>query len=232
MKVITVVWSVAVAVALFVGLPALLTAAGVEINATLIVMTLSAIGTVGALIWAVLNGLRLRREAATDRRKAEATEAAAVAQQRIDQARRVCGWITRAGLNERQLTDLYAQRVLLSNSSAEPVYELVAYLVWVQGAAPHTGEELQIHPYADMREIRAIVQVLPPGNFQLALVGPSNQPMQGQLGLEISFTDAAGHSWVRRVPSGDLQELNAHPVDHYLIGRPLQYNQIEAWTTA
>lgn len=232
LKAVVVIGSIAAAVAIFVGLPALLTMAEVEINAALIVSTLSAIGTVGALIWAVLNGLQLRREAEADRRKAEATDAAAVAEKRIDQARRVCGWITRAGLTENQtVLHPYGQRVLLSNTSTEPAYELVAYLVWSQGAAPHTGEQLQTHPYENLRGIRAIVQVLPPGNFQLFLEGPTNQPMQGQLGLEVAFTDAAGRSWVRRVPSGDLQELENGPVQHYNIGRPLQYHQIAPWTT-
>lgn len=232
LKLVIAVWSVAATVAVFVGLPALLTADGVEVNATLIVMTFSAIGTVGALIWAVVNGLQLRREAEADRRKTEATEAAAVAEKRIDQARRVCGWITRAGLTEHQLMlHPYTHRVLLSNTSAEPVYELVAYLVWVQGAAPRTGEQLQMEPHTPIRGIRAIVQVLPPGNYQLILEGPSNQPMQGQLGLEIAFTDAAGRSWIRRVPSGELNELTVGPVKHYNIGRPLQYHQIEPWAT-
>lgn len=231
LKLVIVVWSIAIAVAVLVGLPALLTAADVAINAALIVSTLSAIGTVGALIWAVLNGLQLRREADADRRKAKATEAAALAEKRIDQARRVCGWITRGTpIETGSVRYPYVQRALLSNTSPEPVYELVAYLVWVQGSGPRTGEEMQTH--GGTNEMRAIVQVLPPGNFQLTLLGPSNQPMQGQLGLEIAFTDAAGRSWVRRVPTGELEELKTGPTKHYNISRPLPpYKQIEPWTT-
>jgi hypothetical protein len=151
----------------------------------------------------------------------------------LDQARRVCGWATPLA----QLSPTpgggsrpYAQQLHLSNSSPEPVYELVAYLVWVQWAAARTGEEMEGRDGAWM--MRAIVQVLPPGNFRLTLSGPTNTPMQGRLGVEVAFTDAAGRHWVRRVPSGNLERLDATPVKHYRIPRPLPpYDDPEPWAS-
>lgn len=210
----------------------LLTVEGVNVDASLVVSVIAAIGTVGTLVWAVFNGLELRRQADADRRQA-------LIEKRLDQARRVCGWITSLGTESSKFSHLshvrYAQRLYLSNSSAEPVYELVAYLVWVQGAAPRNGEAQENHyrglgdTGGDVARVRAIVQVLPPGNYRLDLAGPPTQPMQGRLGLEVAFTDGAGRHWVRRAPTGDLEPLDTSPVKHYGISRPLTYNELETW---
>jgi hypothetical protein len=54
--------------------------------------------------------------------------------------------------------------------------------------------------------------------------------MQGRLGVEVAFTDGAGRHWVRRAPTGNLGSLEAAPVEHYNIGRPLgTYTKIEPW---
>jgi hypothetical protein len=50
-----------------------------------------------------------------------------------------------------------------------------------------------------------------------------------RLGLEVAFTDGAGRHWVRRAPTGDLKPLDANPVKHYGISRPLTYNELEDW---
>jgi hypothetical protein len=109
------------------------------------------------------------------------------------------------------------------------VYELVAYLVWVQGSGARTGEEMQ--GGGEATRMRAILRILPPGTFALTVDGPTNSPMAGQLGLEVAFTDGAGRHWVRRVPSGNLESLDATPVEHYGITRPLPpYNQLVPWS--
>lgn len=163
----------------------------------------------------------------------------ATIEKRLDQARRVSAW---AVAFEQEPEGLfpdtygrvpYARKVNLTNSSTEAVYELVVYLVWVQGAAPHTGEELQARSGGGKGGIfrrRAIVQILPPGNYWLKLAGPTNTPMQGRLGVEVAFTDGAGRHWVRRVPSGNLESLDSTPVRHYGIGFPLPtYTKLEPW---
>src|SRR5271170_2798746 len=87
-----VVWAVAAVVAVFVGLPVLLTVEGIDVNASVIIGGLAAVGTVGTLVWAVVNGLELRRQADADRRQAAAVRHEANIEERLDQARRVCGW--------------------------------------------------------------------------------------------------------------------------------------------
>jgi hypothetical protein len=54
-----VVWAVAAVVGVFLGLPMLLTVKGIDVNAGLIISGAAAVGTVGTLIWAVLNVFRI-----------------------------------------------------------------------------------------------------------------------------------------------------------------------------
>lgn len=96
------------------------------------------------------------------------------------------------------------------------MYEVVVYLVWVQGSAPHTGEATEAHYRGELNgaqggiwRMRAIVQALPPGNYQFDLAGPTNSPMQGRIGVEVAFTDGAGRHWVRRAPTGSLEPLES-----------------------
>lgn len=174
---------------------------------------LAAVGTVATLAWAVFNGLTLRREANIEKA--------------LDQARRVCGWLNRSG----QFKDPIVADLLLSNSANEPVYELVLYLVWLQGDGPHTGEQTEeaLRDSDKLRDMRAIVQVLPPGNFTLTIPGSTDAPKKGQLGVEIAFTDGASRHWIRRVPSGDLKPLQTRPVEHYRISGPVIYKSLEPW---
>jgi hypothetical protein len=118
----------------------------------------------------------------------------------------------------------------MANWSEEPVSSVVVYYVWVQGAAWHTGEEAEQHLQArgDLHDIRALVLTLPPkGKFHAGLKGPDNSPMQGQLGLEMAFTDAGGQSWIRRA-SGKLEPIDGDPLAHYGIAQPVDYDRLVA----
>ena len=189
---------------------------------------LAAIGTVGTLTWSVGQGLHLIAQGNREMLR--------------DQARLLSAWtvplaehIARESFPVAQYGNLpYGQFVHLTNSSAEAAYEVVVHLVWTQGAAAHTGEEIETH-YGSaalgelVTRMRAIVQVLPPETYWLPLAGPTNMPPQGRLGLEVAFTDGAGRHWVRRAPTGKLEQLTAPPVEHYGIQRPLQYGRIQPW---
>lgn len=229
---------VATLVGIFIDIPMLLADEGINVNAQLIITGVAALGTVGTLTWAVINGLDLRRRADDDRREAARVRDAENIEKRLDQARRISVWSV--PLPAEQLPADYAEmehvvdprRVRLTNSSAEAVYEVVAYLVWVQGAAPRTAEETQqfYSQSGGIQRMRAIVQVLPPGNFWFNLAGPPSSPMQGRLGLEVAFTDGAGRHWVRRARSGNLEELDANPIRQFGIGYPVPpYVKIEPW---
>ncbi len=227
-----VVWAVAVLIAVLLGLPMLLTVEGIDIDAGLVISGVAAVGTVGTLTWAVVNGLELRGRADADRREAALIRNETNIEKRLDQARRVSSWSNPFDEELRALfpefgPNPWAQRVHFSNSSAEAVYEVVVYLVWVQGSATRTGEAIEIHYRGELNQerggiarMRAIVQVLPPGDYWLNLAGPTNTPPNGRLGVEVAFTDGAGRHWVRRVPTGNLQTLDTAPIDHYGVGRP------------
>lgn len=231
----TVVALVATLVGVLLDVPLYLADQGVNVNAQLIITGIAAFGTVGTLTWAVINGLDLRRRADADSREADRVRDEANIEKRLGQARRISAWSVPLDGDLppefRYLEHVNDPRqVNLTNSSTEAVYNVVAYLVWMQGAAPRTAEE--IAKYSEGHRMRAIVQVLPPGNYKLVLPGPSNHPMQGQghLGLEIAFTDGAGRHWIRRAASGALKSLDTDPITHFGINRPLPpYNKIEPW---
>ncbi|WP_156763821.1 hypothetical protein [Mycobacterium sp. 852002-50816_SCH5313054-b] len=189
----------------------------------------AAVGTVGTLAWGVGQGLYLMAQANREKRLA--------------QARQISGWTTplppsipRADIFPPAFGPCQnAQSVHLANSSAEAVYEVVVHIVWIQGAAPRTGEEIEAHyrnprPGEPPDRMRAVVQVLPPNTYWLPLAGPTSMVPAGRLGLEVAFTDGAGRHWIRRVPTGNLEQLDTPPVEHYGIGRPLGYSEVKPWS--
>lgn len=193
--------------------------------------TIGAIGTIAALIWAVKSALddsRQSRKLASD---AEAANRTAEQEATKRQAQRVYGWHVPPAAPPSDSSALASLMTVgadkfslhLGNSSEEPVYEVVAYLVWVQGAAHRTGEEAEQYDGQSIYDNRAVLQTLPPGRFVVKLNGPSDQPMQGQLGVELAFTDHAGRHWIRRA-TGALHKINDAPLSHYGVHRPLQYS--------
>lgn len=186
---------------------------------------LGAIGTVGAVVVA-LSTVKQARDSATRAQEtanaalhdAREAQKASDEEKRKYQASRVSAWHT---AHYGGGTPTY--EIKLSNSSPGAVYNLTAYFVWIRGAgAPRTGEEVQSRD--DPYRMRALVQVLPQGQFYVQVQGPSNNPMNGVLGVEVAFTDGAGLHWIRRVPSGDLQMINEGALEHYKVEQPCGYN--------
>lgn len=197
---------------------------------------LGAAGSVAAVLWAVTT---TRRESRLSRQiVAEAAEerAATESARRRLHAQQVYAWFGLPSPRDtRTLAEANEVGICLGNSAAEPVYNVVAYLVWVQGAAYRTGEEAEAHassaqsgdgPGSRIHDIRLVIQALPPGRFIVDVAGPGNSPMQGQPGVEVAFTDRAGLHWVRRA-MGDIVELNVDPLEHYQVCRPVQYGQLQ-----
>ncbi len=125
-------------------------------------------------------------------------------------------------------TPLYA-----SNTSAEPIYEVVVGLAHVQGTGPRSledfikfqrdrleqnqerlkrgGEPQPGDVYATQKPATAL-SVLPPGTWRVWIRGRGWQaPMGGRLGAEVTFMDRAGVSWIRRA-MGELEELPERPL--------------------
>ena len=162
---------------------------------------LAAVGTITAFIVGFIQISRersLRQEA--DRRA---------------QAQQVSGWIApRTTSPDAGESGLDA---ILLNNSQEPVYRVVVWLVYIQGSGPRIGEEVgDAHPPATFA-------VLPPGRYETLLHG-WDAGMNRRAGVELAFTNAAGHHWIRR-SSGQLVNLKVPPADYYDIGDP------HAWFT-
>jgi hypothetical protein len=164
----------------------------------------AAVGTVATLVWAVRNGNQLRKDALDE--------------QRIAQARQVSAWF-----------EEISGDIILVNGSKQPVYEVVCYLVWIQEAEPHTGEEAERQfRERGVEPMRAILNLLPPGEFRVDIYGPADWPKgMAHLGVEMAFTDCANRHWVRRAGWGGLRPLASAPTVHYVIPRPLRYSTLE-----
>lgn len=181
------------------------------------------IATAGTLFFGMFQWARLRAQSLKDQREM-------FAEQRRAQARRVYAWLDGArgpGI------------VRVGNGSDEPVYGVVVHMVHMDGHKPGSGEETErniadtlaqlrnIHPALAEgaarpvpSQFRAVVQTLPQGTYYLNL-----QVQQDNPGVEISFTDAAGRYWVRRV-TGELTERKEDALDHYGIEAPVDYAQL------
>jgi hypothetical protein len=196
----------------------------------------AAIGTVGALIVAFIQigterRLRLDRELKEQARLIAAIAGPAL---RDEEAQAEAdaggpGWIggVPAGF-ARTAIDLI-------NGSSEPVYRLVAGVVFVQGTAPRTMEGFfkdgTHRPLIPPTRPLTTASVLPPnGTYRVWVRGfwldAAGAGMGGRSAAEVAFTDRAGKHWVRRA-TGQLEELREDPIDYFgRLGLPAPYDLV------
>jgi hypothetical protein len=173
---------------------------------------IAAVGTVVALLVAFVQISSAR----SDRRH---DELARLARDRMDQAQHISAWIGTPSGTPVRTAPGPAMRTLttLRNSSRQPVYRVVVWLVFVQGGVPHTGEEMrQVDPDA----VR-LLDPVPPGTFVVSLRGDWGG-MYRHPGVEVAFTDAVGAHWIRR-GNGALEEIADDPLDRYDISQPVDW---------
>jgi hypothetical protein len=170
--------------------------------------SIATLGAVVVALWAIV----------VDRRARSAGE-------RMEQARQISAWISRFEIsmppNESGDGQTGFTIADLLNSSDQPVYRLIAWLVTYPGGMA-TGEEAA-RRRGESEEQLAAYGVVPPGMYELELpefvFGMLNKPA-----VEISFTDAAGRHWIRR-QDGRLVEMKRPPVEHYGLLEPLDWLQ-------
>ncbi len=111
--------------------------------------------------------------------------------------------------------------IYLLNGSLEPVYTLVVSIVFIQGAAPHTTEEMleAAHPRdstnAWAEAPATTVSILPPGKWRIWIPGTHGAGvLAGRSGAEAKFSDRAGAHWIRRA-LGKLEELPQPPFEYF-----------------
>jgi hypothetical protein len=142
-----------------------------------------------------------------------------------EQAERISAWY--AGRAERIPGS--GTRIELLNNSNEPVYEVIVGIAFIQGAAPHSGEEwMKVERGLIMGGFGRALGTLPPGQWFVTVPSHSGV-MQGRLGAEIAFTDRSGSHWVRRA-TGKLEQLRTNAIDHYGVSRPVDYQTPEPLT--
>jgi hypothetical protein len=187
--------------------------------------------TAATLFFGIFQWFRLRAQSIAER-------AAKAEEERRAQARTVYAYLadTRSGLGRAFVAP---PSVRVGNMSNEPAYAVVVHMVYMDGDKPGSGEETERNIRDVLRtlqsvapgvaeaaarpvptQMRAVIQTLPHGEFPLDL-----QVQQEHPGVEISFTDAAGRHWVRRV-TGELTEREEGALEYYGIEPPVQYAQL------
>jgi hypothetical protein len=173
------------------------------------------------VVVAVLGLADERTKRAEERTQQAEEEARAAIEGRLSQARRISAWL--AGGREGSAT--------LLNSSEEPVYRVVIWIVDIQGAGPETGEAITEGELDEGEDglWPAVIALLPPGTYR-STVSNFHGGMGERPGVEIAFTDATGLSWIRR-SDGRLEEINEDPVVYYKVDEPLSFEEIEVLST-
>lgn len=142
----------------------------------------------------------------------QALEAESVRLKRA-QAELISGWVAKYSPN----APYKGWIINLSNGSDQLVYDVLVLSVVIQGEGPSSGD-VWMHPsrmYGDMPYV--VLKVLPPGDSWIWVT----TDLGG--GVELGFTDRAGHSWLRRA-GGPLEEIACGAPDHYEVERPIRYS--------
>jgi len=104
------------------------------------------------------------------------------------------------------------------NASSEPAYNVVVGIVFIQGAAPRTTEDmlkLRLGSGGYEGAPTTTLSILPPGRSRAWIPGAHwTSVMAGRAGAEIAFTDRAGGHWIRRA-TGELDELPVAPLEYF-----------------
>jgi hypothetical protein len=177
---------------------------------------LTGVGTLGL---AAVTFWLARREG-SDRRRLQSAEEDRIMAERRAQAGSVTAWF--AGQVNVPVGPPQS-RVAITNRSDEPVYNVVVFLVFVQGAAPDTGEAAMATFEDHVWDYVRVLSVLPPGAWEILTVGDWGG-MQRFPGAETGFTDKSGTHWIRRA-NGSLEEIATDAVSYYGLNYPLLYSE-------
>jgi hypothetical protein len=187
-------------------------------------------------------------QVARERRARLKQEARDRADRHIAHASLISGWLgpaeavpeaQRVNYGDAELDSTYNYRtpIYIHNSSAEPVYEVVTGIVFIQGAgAPRTlegmldfrsrrreetvklaaeGVDISTMQRAYQRDPVTTAGIVPPGTWRVWIRGKGwTSIMSGRGGVDVAFVDRIGVSWVRRA-MGPLDQLPMRPLEHF-----------------
>jgi hypothetical protein len=161
-----------------------------------------ALGTLAAVIVALILSVKQSREAEKkDRRR---------------QAEKVTAWFDYNSQVEQSDQHKVYVVIHIRNASDQMIYDLIAQTVSVQGAfrSSAIGDSEERNSEFGRR-----VGNLPPGET-ITQINTGGGGMHKRFGIELAFKDAAGQLWVRQ-GDGTLKQVKKHPLDLYNFSRPV-----------
>lgn len=129
------------------------------------------------------------------------------------QAQKIAVWISYDGGDAAGCT--------LINSSSNPVYDIVITPVLIQGVGPHSGTEMRKE---NPNGPEAILYIMPPGKYTVSLMNPLEYAMGLHYGVEYSFRDSNGVSWLVK-SDGSLHKI-PDSLKYYKIYEPISYSDL------
>jgi hypothetical protein len=121
------------------------------------------------------------------------------------QAERIAAWGS-GFTRDPPGTPRFLQSVVVSNTSAAPIYDVV--LEHEYGSGDRADEDIEVHP--------TFVDMIPPDDWIIAAQQPfPPQKRPHRVAVSIAFTDARGKHWRRAAAGGDIQELQKSALEAY-----------------
>lgn len=205
-KLAALVWSAAILVAVFVGLPALLTTVGVELNAGLIVNALAAIGSLSAASVALWVATSDRRERKRERNAEDVAQSKLVVIRPLHR-----GYDTSTGEGPMLAIDVI-------NCGTRAIVDVTFLSLDVEGhehldPRPTSEDQLPVvQPHGGFETFKfdpKFGSQTPPDQFLVALRGGGRDVRRtidenAKLTARVRWTDASGNTWERRASGRPL----------------------------
>ena len=168
---------------------------------------LAAVGTIAAVItalWQVASERRIRQTADDEARQ----------ERRHSQARLVSSMPGPVNRSDTTWSPSGTSSVDCINTSAEPVYNVIVGIVFLQGTGPRRIEDMLTSPSSAPPPVTTL-SLLAPGRWRAIIQGSGfTSALAGRAGTEIAFTDRAGAHWIRRA-SGVLDSIDEDPLTYF-----------------
>lgn len=159
---------------------------------------IAAVGTVGAVVWAVYTTLAERRKRTEAEQELTAEKASSRVAKRREQANHVGIWHTQKqvqGIRDGRVASVAAGRAHVGNYSSAPIFN-----AFVSAEALLSKKTFQI----------GYTNVVPPGSDPWVVSLGGAAEYTGELMLNVVFQDVAGVTW-RRFSNGHLEEIASEP---------------------
>lgn len=136
------------------------------------------------------------------------------------QARLISTWIYEKSPEDFGIADI-------NNLSNSPVYHVVITSVSIGNGNTTPAENgLRARDNEPDTPNGAYLSILPPGKYKCS-IAPIEGASGKRFGLEISFRDVNGRSWILNA-DGKLSQIKKDPFSYYPVPSPMDYDDLEA----